>query len=157
MLAAVGLLTVELQGKGPWWDAVYKADYFGLPYVALVVGIHAIFGAFELKRVENWREKGEAGHFGLAPFDPLGLIDDYKRQAEVRNARLAMLSCLGFAVQAWVTGKGPIENALDHLNNPWGANIFTQGDKGLQVVGIFLAFSLVLHLVENARLKEATR
>jgi Chlorophyll A-B binding protein len=30
------------------------------------------------------------------PFDPLGLTDDYKRQSEVRNGRLAMLANLGF-------------------------------------------------------------
>ncbi|KAK9806766.1 hypothetical protein WJX72_001808 [[Myrmecia] bisecta] len=157
MLAAVGVLAIEYLGKGPWWTAPYTADYYGLPYVVGVVIVHAIFGALELKRLENWRELGEAGHFGMAPFDPLDLTDDYKRQAEVRNARLAMLACLGFATQAWVTGKGPIENALDHLSDPFGNNIFTQGDKGLQVVGVFLAFSVVLHLVEVARIKTAAK
>jgi hypothetical protein len=41
---------------------------------------------------------------------------------QVRNCRLGMLAALGFAVQAWVTGKGPIENAVDHLNDPFGQN-----------------------------------
>ena len=41
---------------------------------------------------------------------------------QVRNARLGMLAVLGFAVQAWVTGKGPIQNAMDHLKDPWGQN-----------------------------------
>ena len=33
-----------------------------------------------------------------------------------------MLAALGFAVQAWVTGKGPIDNAVDHLRDPFGQN-----------------------------------
>ncbi len=33
-----------------------------------------------------------------------------------------MLANLGFWTQAWVTGKGPIENAVDHLKDPFGAN-----------------------------------
>ena len=33
-----------------------------------------------------------------------------------------MLATLGFAVQAWVTGKGPIDNAIDHLRDPFGQN-----------------------------------
>jgi hypothetical protein len=41
---------------------------------------------------------------------------------QVRNARLGMLAVGGFAVQAWVTGKGPIQNAIDHLKDPFGQN-----------------------------------
>jgi len=150
MLAVVGVLAVELQNKGPFWEAPYTFAW-PIPYAVGVVTIHTIFALLEKKRLENFAEKGEAGHFGMSPFDPLQIADDYKRQAEVRNARLAMLSFLGFATQAWVTGKGPIENALDHLKDPFGANIFTQGDKGLQVVVFFLAFSLIMHVTEANR------
>lgn len=41
---------------------------------------------------------------------------------QVRNCRLAMLAFLGFSMQAFVTGKGPLENAVDHLRDPFGAN-----------------------------------
>lgn len=51
--------------------------------------------------------------------------------------RVYVLSCrlavLGFAVQAYVTGTGPLEGAAKHLADPFGFNIFTQGEKGLWV------------------------
>ncbi|CAL8471624.1 g11166 [Coccomyxa elongata] len=151
MLAVVGILTVEYLGKGPWWTAPVAAAIPVGTYVTGVVATHVTFALLEKKRLENWQEKGEAGHFGLAPFDPVGLTNDYNRQAEVRNCRLAMLAALGFATQAYVTGKGPLENAVDHLRDPFGQNIFTQGEKGTTVVAIFLAFSVVLHAAEFAR------
>ncbi|KAK9918540.1 hypothetical protein WJX75_004847 [Coccomyxa subellipsoidea] len=157
MLAVVGILTVEFQGKGPWWTAPAAAAIPVGTYAAGVVTTHVIFALLEKKRLENWQEKGEAGHFGLAPFDPVGLTTDYNRQAEVRNCRLAMLAALGFATQAYVTGKGPLENAVDHLRDPFGQNIFTQGEKGTAVVAIFLAFSVALHLAEGARQSAASK
>ncbi|KAK9835059.1 hypothetical protein WJX81_007798 [Elliptochloris bilobata] len=162
-LPGVGILAVELQGKGPWWTAPSAFSIMHVHPVHLeaaipvttfatgVVFVHVVMALLEKKRIENWQEKGEAGHFGLAPFDPVGLNNDYNRQAEVRNMRLGMLTFLGFAVQAWVTGKGPLDNAIDHLPDPFGQNIFTQGEKGLYVVAVFLAFSVALHLADAGR------
>jgi hypothetical protein len=148
MLAIVGALAVELKGQH-WYTALSTINLDTAAYASIVIFAHVVFAFLEKERLENWKKKGEAGHFGMSPFDPLGFTTDYYRQAEVRNCRLAMLSCLGFATQAYVTGKGPLENAVDHLSDPFANNIFTQGDKGLAVAGIFLAFSLAMHLAES--------
>ncbi|CAI0558315.1 unnamed protein product [Linum tenue] len=66
----------------------------------------------------------EPGYPGGPLLNPLGLAKDVKsagawKQKEIKNGRLAMVAMLGFFVQAAVTHKGPIDNLVEHLSNPF--------------------------------------
>eukprot|EP00803_Ostreobium_quekettii_P004853 evm.model.scf_752.7 EVM.evm.TU.scf_752.7 scf_752:49472-53356(-) len=75
---------------------------------------------------------GENGYPG-GVFDPLGLAKTsptaYKdlQTKEIANGRLAMQATLGFYAQYIATGKGPVDNWLDHIADPWNNNFATNG------------------------------
>jgi hypothetical protein len=67
----------------------------------------------------------QSGLIEQFPFDPVGLNSPEMQLKEIKNGRLAMVSFVGYAVQALVTREGPIEGLLSHIANPFGCNITT--------------------------------
>jgi len=71
----------------------------------------------------------EPGYPGGKWFNPLSMAatpEEYAKlqRKEIANGRLAMVAMVGFASQAFVTGKGPVDNWLTHLADPSGTTIF---------------------------------
>ncbi|KAL5707327.1 Chlorophyll a-b binding protein 7 [Ranunculus cassubicifolius] len=74
---------------------------------------------------------GDTNHPGGILFDPLGLSKDpvvfeELKVKEIKNGRLAMVAWLGFYLQAALTGKGPIQNLLEHISDPFHNNILSK-------------------------------
>ncbi|KAF3960113.1 hypothetical protein CMV_015141 [Castanea mollissima] len=147
MLGAAGFIIPEALNKfgancGP--EAVWfktgallldgnTLNYFGksipINLVFAVVAEVVLVGGAEYYRIINGLDFEDTLHPG-GPFDPLGLAKDPDQAAilkvkEIKNGRLAMFAMLGFFLQAYVTGEGPVENLAKHLSDPFGNNLLT--------------------------------
>lgn len=131
MLATLGALAVESLTGVTWQDAgkvelIEGSSYLGQPLpfsMTTLIWIEVlVIGYIEFQRnaeLDPEKRLYPGGKF----FDPLGLAADPEKKAvlqlaEIKHARLAMIAFLGFAVQAAVTGKGPLNNWATHLSDP---------------------------------------
>ncbi|GJP75923.1 hypothetical protein CLOP_g17029 [Closterium sp. NIES-67] len=122
-------------------------NFIGSCNLCTVESILAI-GAFQLlcmTAVEGFRVAG--GPLGDASgsvypgglFDPLGFADSSNaselaklKAKELQNGRLAMFAIMGFAAQAAVTGKGPVENLMEHMADPKVQNAWAYAESLFQ-------------------------
>ncbi|KAL8491586.1 hypothetical protein ACS0TY_023253 [Phlomoides rotata] len=136
-----------------WWRVGYSKlkgdtlDYLGIPglHVAgsqgviiiaicqalLMVGPeYARYCGIEALEPLGIYLPGDINYPGGALFDPLNLSNDLDsieelKVKEIKNGRLAMLAWLGFYTQAALTGKGPVQNLLDHIADPFHNNLLS--------------------------------
>ncbi|KAI3438028.1 hypothetical protein D9Q98_000471 [Chlorella vulgaris] len=140
-----------------WYEAgkVYLERNPNVSFGALLYTTILFSGFVEFKRLADIRNPGSQGS-GILPadfkgtggpqgrteggpyvggrfFDPMGLCRGSPEQTlkykwnELRNGRLAMVAFVGFAAQYAATGKGPIDNLLDHVASPTTVNFCTNG------------------------------
>ncbi|CAI9760465.1 unnamed protein product [Fraxinus pennsylvanica] len=126
-------LTGEFPDDYGWDTAGLSADPVAFARhlsILVVLGFQVLLmGLVEGFKINGFPGVGEGNNLypGGQYFDPLGIADDPVTFAElkvkeIKNGRLAMFSMFGFFVQAIVTRQRPLENLLDHLDNPVANN-----------------------------------
>ncbi|KAK8366671.1 hypothetical protein E1A91_A02G126800v1 [Gossypium mustelinum] len=130
MLAALGVVVPEILdllgishfAEPVWWRVGYSKLQVG-PEYARYCGIEALepLGIYL---------PGDINYPGGVLFDPLKLSKDpvafeELKVKEIKNGRLAMVAWLGFYFQAALTGKGPVQNLVEHLSDPFHNNLFS--------------------------------
>ncbi|CAN1230223.1 Chlorophyll a-b binding protein 7, chloroplastic [Linum grandiflorum] len=136
-----------------WWRVGYAKlqgdtlDYLGIPglhlagsqgiivialcQVLLMVGPeYARYCGIEALEPLGIYLPGDENYPGGTLFDPLNLAEEPAafeelKVKEIKNGRLAMVAWLGFYVQAAVTGKGPIQNLVEHVSDPFHHNVLS--------------------------------
>ncbi|QCE13920.1 chlorophyll a-b binding protein P4, chloroplastic [Vigna unguiculata] len=139
MLGVAGMLLPEVFTKigiinAPQWYDAGKSEYFASSSTLFVIEF-ILFHYVEIRRWQDIKNPGSVNQdpifkqYSLPPhelgypgsvFNPLNFAPTLEaKEKELANGRLAMLAFLGFIVQHNVTGKGPFENLLQHLSDPW--------------------------------------
>lgn len=150
ILATAGVIP-QTPDQVIWWKSglipplgVYD-KYWTDPWTLFIVEVVLIQFA-ELRRWQDYRNPGSMGKqyfLGLEavfkgsgnPSYPggqffnlfnLGKTPEKMKELqtkELKNGRLAMLAMFGYGAQAVLTSEGPFKNLMDHLSNPFGANL----------------------------------
>ncbi|XP_002510744.2 chlorophyll a-b binding protein 7, chloroplastic isoform X2 [Ricinus communis] len=134
-----------------WWRVGYSKlkgdtlDYLGIPGLhfagsqgVLVIAIcqallmvgpeYARYCGIEALEPLGIYLPGDINYPGGPLFDPLNLSSDAValeelKVKEIKNGRLAMVAWLGFYAQAVLTGKGPVQNLVEHISDPFHNNL----------------------------------
>ncbi|KAK2988169.1 hypothetical protein RJ640_020651 [Escallonia rubra] len=123
-LDCLGIPWLHLAGRqGVFVIAIYQVLLIVGPEYARYCGIEALepLGIYL---------PGDINYPGGTLFDPLNLSNDpvafeELKVKEIKNGRLAMIAWLGFYFQAALTGKGPVQNLLEHISDPVHNNLLS--------------------------------